>query len=164
LCTISDENDQWTLIDIINNPYIRLNYMFRFSLFQKIGKDTFLSAVKFKYPWFGCLAMEGISIIDTAKKTITPLPMEIEKWTYFIKVSENDIHKHQGKITINCDLTDDIGKYVSGFDSWHDSAESRTHYGPHYSADCEIDIEKWTMRKVDLPHPPTPSPILREGE
>jgi len=56
-----------------------MNYMFRFSLFQKIDKNTFLSAVRFKYPSFTALAMEEISIIDTAQNTITPLPIEIEK-------------------------------------------------------------------------------------
>ncbi len=148
MCRISDEKDQWDFVNVVNNPYKRMNYMFRFSLFQKIDKNTFLSAVRFKYPSFTALAMEEISIIDTAQNTITPLPVEIEKWTYLVDFENDSLRRKNGKMIIKCGLTHDLKKYVSEFDSRHDAAESRTHYGPHYYADCEIDRKTKTMKEI----------------
>lgn len=149
MCKISDEKDQWDFVDIVNSPYKRMNYIFRFSLFQKVGKNTFVSAVRFKYPSFTALAMEEISIIDTAQKTITPLPVEIEKWTYLVDFNNESIRRRNGKIIVECGLTHDLQKYVSEFDSRHDAAESRTVYGPHYYADCEIDRKTKSMKEMD---------------
>ena len=148
MCKISDEKDQWDFVDVVNNPYKRMNYMFRFSLFQKVGKNTFLSAVRYKYPSFHTLAMEEFSIIDTAQKTITPLPVEIEKWTYLVGFVNESLRKRNGKMIVKCGLTHDLQKYVNEFDSYHDAAESRTHYGPHYYADCEIDWKNKTMKEI----------------